>query len=434
MRLIVFRVAMAIIACLGLVACSPDSPATPDSAASNAGTGAPKTEPLTLAITPTAGTGGAPISTEVGITVQHGTVSSVRVVRAGTNEPLAGALREDGTSWVPAAPLAFGATYEATVTATGQDGHNQTQSSTFSTMGRPGREIGTGMYLFDGQAVGVAMPVVIEFDTEVPEEARAGVQRRLFVTTNPPQPGVWHWASGRQVWYRAPVYWQPGTTISVRAALAGVPMGNGSYGDTDRSATATVGNKVFMTVDNATKEMQVYVDDQLVRTVPVSLGKPSTPSSSGFMVLMSKEPTRTFDTRNEPDGGYVVDVNWAMRLTWGGEFVHAAPWSVGDQGHRNVSHGCVNMSDSNSRWLFDTAHLGDPIIVKGTEVALVNGNGWTAWNESWAEYVKGSALPVPPALAAAPGVDPLTGALPPPAVAATPKPPEVPAAQPTSTR
>ncbi len=235
-------------------------------------------------------------------------------------------------------------------------------------MGRPGRETGTALYLFDGQTVGVAMPVVIQFDTDVPEEARAGVQRRLFVTTNPPQPGVWHWARGDQVWYRAPTYWQPGTTISVRAALAGVPMGNGSYGDSDRSATATVGNKVFMQIDNATKHMQVYVDDQLVRTSPVSLGKPSTPSSSGFMVVMTKEPTRTFDTRGEPNGGYVVDVNWAMRMTWGGEFIHAAPWSVGDQGHRNVSHGCVNMSDAESRWLFDTAHVGDPIIVKGTEV------------------------------------------------------------------
>ena len=70
----------------------------------------------------------------------------------------------------------------------------------------------------------------------------------------------------------------------------------------------------------------------------------------------------------------------------------------------------------------------------GTEVALVNGNGWTAWNVSWAEYVKGSALPVPPALAAAPGVDPVTGAVPPPAVVATPAPPEVPAAQPTPSR
>jgi len=59
-----------------------------------------------------------------------------------------------------------------------------------------------------------------------------------------------------------------------------------------------------------------------------------------------------------------VDVNWAMRLTWGGEFVHAAPWSVGDQGVRNVSHGCVNMANGPSEWLFDTAHIGDPIIVR----------------------------------------------------------------------
>jgi lipoprotein-anchoring transpeptidase ErfK/SrfK len=429
MRRNVFRISVALIACVGLVACTPDSAETPDNAPS-----AQVPEALTVAITPPAGTGGAPISTEVGITVGNGTLASVRVVKAGTNDPLPGALREDGTSWVPAGPLEFGATYEATVTATGENNQTQTQTTSFSTMGRPGRETGTGLYLFDGNVVGVAMPVVIQFDTDVPEEARAGVQRRLFVTTNPPQPGVWHWASGTQVWYRAPTYWQPGTTISVRAALAGVPMGNGSYGDSDRWATATVGNKVFMQIDNATKQIQVYVDDQLVRTSPVSLGKASTPSSSGFMVLMTKEATRTFDTRGEPNGGYVVDVNWAMRLTWGGEFIHAAPWSVGDQGHRNVSHGCVNMSDAESRWLFDTAHIGDPIIVKGTEVAIDHGNGWTAWNVGWSEYVKGSALPVPPDLAAAPGVDPVTGALPPPAVAATPAPPQVPAVQPTPSR
>jgi lipoprotein-anchoring transpeptidase ErfK/SrfK len=427
MRRDVIGISAVVIAVL-MAACTPDSPATQPEQNSSA---AQVQDPLTLAITPAAGTAGAPISTEIGITVANGAVESVRVVKASTTEPLPGELRADGSSWVPAAPLAYGAAYEAHVTATGKNGQSQTQTTTFSTMGNPGRLTGTGLYLFDGHTVGVAMPVVIEFETDVPEDARAGVQRRLFVTTNPSQPGVWHWPSGRQVWYRAPLYWQPGTTISVRAALAGVPMGNGSYGDTDRSATATVGNKVFMVVDNITKQMQVYVDEQLVRTAPVSLGKPSTPSSSGFMVLMSKEPTRTFDTRNEPDGGYVVDVNWAMRLTWGGEFIHAAPWSVGDQGRRNVSHGCVNMSDAHSRWLFDTAHLGDPIIVKGTEVPLVHGNGWTAWNVSWPEYVKGSALPVPDELASAPSVDPVTGALPPPAVAATPEPPEVPAVQPS---
>jgi hypothetical protein len=95
-----------------------------------------------------------------------------------------------------------------------------------------------------------------------------------------------------------------------------------------------------------------------------------------------------------------VLIHYAMRLTWGGEFVHAAPWSVSDQGHRNVSHGCVNMSWDNAVWLFERAHQGDPVIVRGTEVRAVHGNGWTAWNLPWSTFIKGSALPVPPELAA----------------------------------
>ena len=112
------------------------------------------------------------------------------------------------------------------------------------------------------------------------------------------------------------------------------------------------------------------------------------------MVLMSRLQHTTFDTTREGPGGYRVDVDWAMRLTWGGEFIHAAPWSVGDQGVTNVSHGCVNLSDSNAKWVYDSSHVGDPVLVRGTEVPLADGNGWTAWNVSWAEYVKGSALPV----------------------------------------
>jgi hypothetical protein len=80
------------------------------------------------------------------------------------------------------------------------------------------------------------------------------------------------------------------------------------------------------------------------------------------------------------------------------------------------------MANGPSSWLFDTAHIGDPIIVRGTEVPLENGNGWTAWNQTWADYIQGSALPVPPSLASAIGVDPLTGTMPPPPPAPTPSP------------
>jgi lipoprotein-anchoring transpeptidase ErfK/SrfK len=426
----------ALAACLAATACTSTTPtitgAQPEQSTEAA-------NPLTITVSPDNGAGSMPASTEVGIKIGGGgSVTDVTVVNATTGQPVSGALRADGTTWVPADPLAYGTQFTATVTArsSADQAKTQTATTTFSTMGQPGHETGTGLYMFDGETVGVAMPVVIEFDEEVPEEARAGVQQRLFVTTDPPQPGVWHWASGRQVWYRAPDYWKPGTTITVRSALQGVPTGNGSYGDSDRRATVTVGNKVFMDVDNESKQMNVFVDDQLTNTMPVSLGKPDTPSSSGAMVLMTKEATRTFDTRGEPNGGYVVDVNWAMRLTWGGEFIHAAPWSVGQQGNSNVSHGCVNMSDGNSAWLFGIAHVGDPIIVRGTEVPLSNGNGWTAWNQTWAEYVQGSALPVDPALATQPGVDPATGKMPPapaPAPSQTSA-PQVPAAQPAPTR
>jgi lipoprotein-anchoring transpeptidase ErfK/SrfK len=359
----------------------------------------PPSAPQKLALRVRPGTGAKrlPVSTEIGLAIRGGRVTRVDLRRAGGGA-VAGALRPDRTSWVPSRPLAFSTRYTATVTARSADGSRTvTERTSFTTMGRPGRLTGTGLYLFDGQTYGVGMPVVVEFSPPVPASARAGVQRRLFVTSDPPQPGAWHWSGGSQAFFRPPAYWQPGTTITVRAALRGHPTGGGHHGDQDRSATVRIGRSVIMDVDNTTKRMRVYRDGRLARTVPVSLGKPSTPSSSGTMVVMGKHYSTVFDTRREdgPDG-YRVRVNYAMRLTWGGEFIHAAPWSVGDQGRRNVSHGCVNMSWNNASWLFSHAHVGDPVVVRGTEVKLRNGNGWTAWNLPWHLYVKGSALPVPP--------------------------------------
>jgi lipoprotein-anchoring transpeptidase ErfK/SrfK len=394
-------VALATVALMTTSACTPAQQAAGQQAGPVA-TPTPTVAPvaLSLAIRPDAGAKNLPVSSEVGITLTGGTVSDVSVTKSGGGK-ISGAMRDDGTSWVPAAPLNPATTYQVSVTAQGEGGQTDTKTTNFTTMGNPGRLTGTGLYLFNGETVGVGMPVVVEFSPAVPESARAAVQQRLFVTSDPPQVGAWHWASGSQVWFRPAKYWKSGTKLSVRAGLRGVPMGNGYYGDTDRSATATVGQKVVIEVDNATKQMKVFVDDQLARTMPVSLGKPSTPSSSGHMVTMTHDYQTTFDTTDEGPGGYRVDVNYAMRLTWGGEFIHAAPWSEGDQGHRNVSHGCVNLGMSNSSWLFNITHIGDPVSVTGTERTLVAGNGWTAWNQSWEEYIKGSAIPVPAEVAAA---------------------------------
>lgn len=358
--------------------------------------------PPQLSVTPEPGSEDLPLSTEIG-TETDGEITSVTLVTADGDE-VSGEMREDGTSWVPDEPLEPSTEYVATVTATGEDGQTVTAETRFTTMAAPQSRTDTGLYLFDDVEYGVAMPVVVEFVQPVPEEARASVQRRMFVKTDPPQPGVWSWhPNGRAAYYRGPEYWQPGTVIDVRIALGGHPTGNGRYGDMDRRATARIGRKFTIEVDNATKQMQVFEDDELVKTMPVSLGKPSTPSSSGTMVIMSKERETVFDTYDElgPEEGYRIDIEYAMRLTWGGEFIHAAPWSVADQGVRNVSHGCVNISMENAAWLFERARIGDPVTIKGTERKLEHGNGWTAWNLSWEEFIEGSALPVPEELAAA---------------------------------
>ncbi|BCL15997.1 L,D-transpeptidase [Micromonospora sagamiensis] len=350
----------------------------------------------TVTISPADGATNRPVSTEIAAGTPGVKITDVALTTAD-GKRVAGAPRTDGSSWVPAAPLKYGTRYTATVTGTGTAGQ-VTGTSTFTTMKKPKSTIGSGLYLFDDKTYGVAMPVVTEFSPGIPKKDRAAVQKRMFVQTDPPQPGAWHWVSnGTQAYYRGAEYWKPGTRLTVRIALEGIPLSNGKYGNVDRRASAKIGRAFEMKVANATKQMTVYENGQVVRTVPVSLGKKQTPSSSGTMVVMEKKEATVFDTRDDPDPAnrYVTEIDFAQRLTWGGEYIHAAPWSVQHQGRRNVSHGCVNVSMDNARWLFQRTLVGDPITITGTERKLTPGNGWTAWSLSWAEFVKGSALPVP---------------------------------------
>jgi lipoprotein-anchoring transpeptidase ErfK/SrfK len=421
-RSLVAVVALAVVTPLALAACSGDedkpapaawvSPApsssavggVPESGQTESGqTGG--TSAVSLSVTPATGKKGVPVSAEIGFQVSGGKVTSV-ALKDSAGKPVPGALRDDGSAWVPSKSLKTSKKYEATVTAVDAAGATKTASTSFTTMGKPARRTGTGLYLFDDKTYGVAMPVVVEFSPGIKKKDRAAVQKRMFVKTSPAQPGTWSWtSSGTQAYYRAPDFWKSGTELSVRIAVGGLPTGGGRYGDQDRGATAKIGRSFVMKVDNKTKKMIVVQDGRTVRTMPVSLGKKSTPSSSGTMVVMEKKASTVFDTTAElgPDEGYRTEIEYAQRITWSGQYIHSAPWSVGSQGRRNVSHGCVNVSPSNARWLFAKTLVGDPITVRGTGDELAPGNGWTAWDMSWKEFVKGSALPVPADLAAQTG-------------------------------
>jgi lipoprotein-anchoring transpeptidase ErfK/SrfK len=338
-----------------------------------------------------------PASTEVAFTTKDASTSTIELKDAA-GKAVEGTLSKDGKTWLPNGALSYATTYTAVVTATGDDGKPATTSNTFTTMAKPANQIRASSFLGDNAVVGVGMPLIVKFNRDVPEDVRDDVQRRMTVKATPAQEGTWRWISPTEVHYRPKEFWKADTTISYRVQVGGLPMGGNYYGSSDLTVSIKTGAALIMTVDNKNKSMTVTKNGAVIKTLPVSLGAPKTPSSSGTMIVIEKLKKTIFDTSNDPnpDNRYVTPIDFAQRLTWGGEFIHAAPWSEGKQGRENVSHGCVNVSEAMGAWLFDNTKIGDPITVKNTERQLQNGNGWTDWNMSWDEFIKGSAIPYEP--------------------------------------
>ena len=335
-----------------------------------------------------------PASAEVAIGTD-GTVQEVELADED-GKTLGGTLRPDGHTWVAGAQLAYDTTY--TVKATAKKGAAaKTVTSTFTTMSRPGQLNGADPYVFDGDTVGVGMPIAVELTKAVPKTSRAAIERRLFVRSTPAVEGSWYWWSDSEVHYRPKYHWTPGTKVDLRVGIGGLPMGYGNYGKRDRVVHFEVGDEVVTKVDSAAHVARVYHRGKLIRTMPASLGRASMPTSSGTMVVMDKQPEMTFDSGTfgvpvDSAGGYRQKVKWDVRFTWGGEFFHSAPWSVGDQGRRNVSHGCINLSPANAQWFYEFVKKGDLVEIVNTGDQVEPGDGWTDWNIPWRDYVKGSAL------------------------------------------
>jgi lipoprotein-anchoring transpeptidase ErfK/SrfK len=374
----------------------PDAPAWQGGGPGGTASGSPNPQPTlsTVAVTsPAADAKDVVAATEIKYDSEDAANTSV-VVKDADGAEVKGTLDKDKKVFTPAKALGWGKTYTVTVNGTASGDKGGTTTSTFTVMKKPSKLVRVSSFLGDGQTVGVGMPMIVKFGRSVPEKYRAEVQRRMPVTATPAQEGIWRWISPTEVHYRPKTYWKANTKIFYKVQLAGVPMGDGWYGRSDLTVDLKVGRSLVMTVSNKTKQMTVTQDGKVIKTIPVSLGKKTTPSSSGTMVIIEKKEHTVFDTTDElpPGEGYRTKIDYAQRITWSGQFVHAASWSEGVQGKRNVSHGCVNVSEAMGKWLFSRTMLGDPITVSGTEEKLKNGNGWTDWNMSWEEYKKGSAI------------------------------------------
>ncbi|MFC5823893.1 L,D-transpeptidase [Nonomuraea insulae] len=347
-----------------------------------------------LSITPADGTKKVAPDTGVSVKVTGGKVTTMGVADA-KGRAVKGAVGADGT-WRPQWPLRTSTTYTVNAQATGTDGKQVTGKSTFTTL-KPKKALQSGMSPLDGEKVGVGMPVQLLLSQPIAEKKdRAAIERSLVVRMSQPVQGAWSWVSDREVQFRPREYWPVGEKITVVAHLAGLRAGAGLWGTKDRSLSFTVGPEHITKVDAESHQAVVRKDGEVVKTIPVSLGKPGDDSYSGVMIAQEKAAETVMDsaTIGEP-GEYRIRTKWNVRMTYSGTFFHAAPWSTGAQGSSNVSHGCVNASPANARWFYEFTQRGDIIEVSGTSRKLRFGNGPTPWAKLWEDWLAGSALGKP---------------------------------------
>jgi len=398
--------------------------------------------------------GRVPWNKPVRIVVDNGRINTVAVstaaAAASDGAPVDGILSSGDTIWTSSKTLVPLTRYVASIGYVDGDGHTQSAQIKFAAADTS-KHLRVTLSPGDGNTVGVGSPIIASFSRSVPKSQRAAVEARLSVMTAPEAVvGAWHWMSDQEVHWRPPSYWKSGTKVTVGANLAGLYLGSGVWGAGNHTTSFRIGASHISRVDVARHQMYVYDNGHLIKTFPISAGRDKYPTKNGVHITFEKSQVVTMDSatvgipRNSPDG-YYEKVYWDVRISYGGAFVHAAPWSVADQGVVNVSHGCVNISTSNAIWFYNFSQRGDIVdVYNSTRAPDTADPGMADWNMSWSSWLAGDATPNAAAQAvhpsmprdyepAAPAYHPTTFSNPSPSHHASPSPSSTPSRKPSPT-
>lgn len=379
---------------LALSACTGNSAPAPERLQVVAGKGDPYSSLLVpkLQASVTDGAVGVEVDQPVTVTPGAGVLGAVSMVNEA-GRPVQGRLSPDGLTWSTAEPLGYNKQYTVDAEALGLGGTAR-KRITFQTRSP---ENLTMPYVLpnDGEVVGVGQPVAIRFDENITN--RLAAERAIRITADPPVQGAFYWLGNREVRWRPEHFWKPGTAVDVAVNVYGVDLGDGLFGQDNVTTHFTIGDEVIATADDDTKTMTVRVNGEVVQTMPISMGKNSTPTNNGAYIIGDRYSHLIMDSStygvpvNSPDG-YRLDVDWATQMSYSGIYVHSAPWSVGSQGSTNVSHGCLNVSPSNAVWFYNNTKRGDIVQVINTVGSTLPGtDGLGDWNIPWGQWRAGNA-------------------------------------------
>lgn len=337
---------------------------------------------------------GVPVEQPVTLTAHGGVLGEV-VMLDEDGDSVPGRPSPDGVSWSATEPLDYNKRYTVTAQVLGLGGIS-TENLTFKSHSPANL---TMPYLMpgDGEVVGVGLPIAVRFDENIPD--RVAAEKAITVTTDPPVEGAFYWLGNREVRWRPREFWQPGTTVTVNVNTFGVDLGQGLFGQKNLTSRFTIGDQVIATADDSTKLLTIRRNGEVIKTMPISMGKDSTPTNNGVYIVGDRYrrlimDSATYGVPSNSPKGYRVEVDWATQMSYSGIYVHSAPWSVAAQGSSNTSHGCLNVSPDNAEWFYSNTKRGDVVEVQNTVGPVLSGTeGLGDWNIGWDQWKAGNASP-----------------------------------------
>ncbi|HET9877287.1 MAG TPA: L,D-transpeptidase [Mycobacterium sp.] len=219
-----------------------------------------------------------------------------------------------------------------------------------------------------GTVVGVAHPVAVTFRSPVIN--RRAAERAIAVQTTPKMTGKYEWLEDNMVQWVPDHFWPAHSPVglSVGKLSADFKTGPAVLG------VANISSRTFtVTVDGveagplpAPHHRPHFGEDGVL---PATMGKAEFPTPVGHYTVMAKDRSVVMDSSSvgipvdDPEG-YRVPVDYAVRITGRGLYVHSAPWALRSMGIDNVSHGCIGLSPADAEWYFNAVNIGDPVIVE----------------------------------------------------------------------
>lgn len=377
---------------LGISACSTNS--APPASNVIADKGTPFSDLLVPKLTASVKDGAVDVSVDqpVTVTAQGGVLGAITMInQAGTQ--VTGKLSADRVTWSTSEPLGYNKRYTLTAQSLGLNGVI-TEKLSFKTQS-PANLTMPYVLPNEGEVVGVGQPIAVRFDENIAD--RAAAERAIKVTTSPPVEGAFYWLNNREVRWRPQNFWASGTKVDVAVNTYGVDLGDGLFGQENLTTHFTIGDAVIATVDDNTKTIIVKRNGEVIKSIPTSMGKSSTPTNNGTYIVGDRYArlimdSSTYGVPSNSPNGYRTEVDWATQMSYSGIYVHSAPWSVGAQGYSNTSHGCLNVSPSNAKWFYNNTKRGDIVEVLNTVGSPLPGtDGLGDWNIPWEQWKAGNA-------------------------------------------